>query len=72
MHKDNTNNFIQQFFSPVLRLNHDVTWSILIMSLQPFWALNMSVALLSMESSQISPKYLNLCLKKKEGLTGLE
>ncbi len=44
-----------------LRLN--VTWTILTMSLLPFWALNFSVVLLSMESEKslwFHQKYLNL------------
>ncbi len=44
-----------------LRLN--VTWTFLTMSLLPFWALNFSVVLLSMESQKslwFHPKYLNL------------
>ncbi len=48
-----------------LRLNHwNVTWTILTMSLQPFCALNMSVALLSIQSQKalgFHQKYLNLC-----------
>ncbi len=46
-----------------LRLNH-VTWTILMMSLLPFWALNISVALLSMQGQKAlryNQKYLNLC-----------
>ncbi len=43
---------------------NDVTWTILIMSLLPFWALNVSVVLLSMEDQKalgFHQKYLNLC-----------
>ncbi len=42
----------------------DVTWTILTMSLLPFWALNVVVVLLSMEGQKalgFHPKYLNLC-----------
>ncbi len=42
----------------------DVTWTILTMSLLPFWALNISVALLSMQGQkalEFHQKYLNLC-----------
>ncbi len=42
----------------------DVTWTILTMSLLPFWALNMWVLLLSMEGQKafgFHEKYLNLC-----------
>ncbi len=42
----------------------DVTWTILMMSLLPFWALNISVALLSMQGQKalgFHQKYLNLC-----------
>ncbi len=44
----------------------DVTWTILSMSLLPFWALNVSVALLSLEGQRalrFHQKYLNLCFK---------
>ncbi len=45
-----------------LQLNHmDVTWTILTMSLLPFWALNVSVALLSMEGQKALGFHLNLC-----------
>ncbi len=42
----------------------NVTWTILMMPLLPFWALNVSVALLSMQGQKalgFHPKYLNLC-----------
>ncbi len=42
----------------------DVKWTILTMSLLPFWALNMSVVLVSMEVQKalgFNQKYLNLC-----------
>ncbi len=45
-----------------LRLNH--WWTILMMSLLPFWALNVEVVLLSMEDQKAlgcHQKYLNLC-----------
>ncbi len=41
-----------------------LTWTILTTSLQPFWALKMSVALLSMQGQkdlEFHTKYLNLC-----------
>ncbi len=55
-HKNYSRSFIK------LRLNHG--WTILMMSLLPFWALNMSVALLSMQGQKalgFHQKYLNLC-----------
>ncbi len=42
----------------------DVTWTILTMSLLPFWALNVVVTLLSMKGQKVLgfyQKYLNLC-----------
>ncbi len=42
----------------------DVTWTILTMSLLPFWALNISVGLLSMQGQkalEFHKKYINLC-----------
>ncbi len=42
----------------------DVTWTILTMSLLPFWALNVSVVLLSMQCQKalrFYQKYFNLC-----------
>ncbi len=42
----------------------DVTWTISMMSLLPFWALNMSVPLLSMKGQKalwFLQEYLNLC-----------
>ncbi len=54
--KDYSRSFIK------LRLNP--RWTILMMSILPFWALNMSVALLSMQGQKIlgfHQKYLNLC-----------
>ncbi len=48
---------------------------ILTMSLLPFWALNVSVALLSMQGQKalgFHQKYLNLCSENERGLTGLE
>ncbi len=47
----------------------DVTWTILTMSLLPFWALNVSVALLSMQGQkalEFHQKYLNLCSKDEQ------
>ncbi len=44
-------------------------------SLLPFWALNVSVALLYMQGQKalgFHQKYLNLCSEDDEGLTGLE
>ncbi len=46
----------------------DVTWTILTMSLIPFWALNVSVALRSMQGLKaliVHQKYLNLCSEDK-------
>ncbi len=48
----------------LLHATTDVTWTILMMSLLPFWALIVSVALLSMEGQKalgFHKKYLNLC-----------
>ncbi len=47
----------------------DVTWTILTMSLLPFWALNMSVQLLSIQGQKalrFHEKYLNLCSKDEQ------
>ncbi len=44
----------------------DVAWTILMMSLLPFWALNVSVTLLSIQGQKalgFHKKYLNLCYK---------
>ncbi len=44
----------------------DVTWTILTMFLLPFWALNVSVALLSMQGQRalgFHQNYLDLCFK---------
>ncbi len=52
----------------------DVTWTILTMSLLPFWALNVSVAL-SMEDQKalvFHPKYLNLCSKDERRSYGFD
>ncbi len=52
----------------------DVTWTILTMSLLPFWALNVAVALLSMQGQKaLRPhkKYLNLCFKDERRSYGL-
>ncbi len=57
-HKKYSRSFI------ILRLNHWCQWTILTMSLLPFWALKMIVALLSMEGQKalgFHQKYLNLC-----------
>ncbi len=46
----------------------DVTWTILTMSLLPFWALNVVVVLLSMEGQKalgVHQKHLNLCSEEK-------
>ncbi len=51
----------------------DVKWTILTMSLLPFWALNVSVALLSMEGQKalgFHPKYLNLCSEYEQRTYG--
>ncbi len=45
------------------------------MSLLPFWVLNVSVVLLSMQGQKalgFHQKYLNCVLSMNEGLTGLE
>ncbi len=45
------------------------------MSLLSFWALNMSVTLLSVQGQKalgFHQKYLNLCSGDDDGLTGLE
>ncbi len=65
VHKDHSRCFVK------LRLN--VTWTILMMSLLPFWSLNMSIALLSMQDQRavrFNQKYDNL--KMNKGLMGLE
>ncbi len=52
-----------------------VTWTILTMSLLPFWALNVSVALLSMQGQKALGFHQNILIcvpKMNEGLTGLE
>ncbi len=49
----------------------DVAWTILMMSLLPFWALNVSVTLLSIQGQKalgFHKKYLNLCYKETEFL----
>ncbi len=52
-----------------LQLNHWCQiWTILMMSLLPFWALSMSVALLSMEvqrALRFHQKYFNLCSEEE-------
>ncbi len=56
-------------------LTTDVTWTILIMSLLPFWALNVVVALLSMQGQKALRFHLNILIcvpKMSKGLTGLE
>ncbi len=53
----------------------DITWTILMMSLLPFWALNVSVAFLYMQGQKalrFHQKYLNCFLKMNEGLRVLE
>ncbi len=78
--KENKNNFIQQYilfhsslryaFTQVLRMHvlrlvcKHVTWTILMMSLLSFWALNVSVALLTIQGQKalrFNQEYLNLC-----------
>ncbi len=47
----------------------DVTWTILQMSLLPFWALNVVVPLLSMKGKKalgFNQKYLNLCSEDEQ------
>ncbi len=61
-HKKYSRSFIK------LRLNTDVAWTILTMSLLRFWALNMVVALLSMQGQKalgFHQKYLNLCFENE-------
>ncbi len=56
-----------------LRLNTDATWTILTMSLLPFWVLNVSVVLQSMQGKKalgFYQKYLNLCSKDERGSYG--
>ncbi len=74
-------NFTQQFLGTHMhgtlvnvrqRLNHWCTWIILMMYLPPFWALNKSVALLSMEFSDFITNLLIYVLKMNEVLTGSE
>ncbi len=58
-----------------LRVEEKKLWTILTMSLPPFWALNVSVALLSMQGQKalgFHQKYLNLCSEDEQGLTVLE
>ncbi len=54
----------------------DLTWAILAVSLLPFWVLNISVALLSMQGQKalgFHKKNILICvLKMNEGLMGLE
>ncbi len=50
-------------------------WPIWTISLLPFWALNMSVALLSMEGQkalEFQEKYLNLCSEDEQRSCGFE
>ncbi len=52
-----------------------ITWTILMMSLLPFWALNVAVTLLSMQGQKalgFHKKILSGVSKMNEGLTGLE
>ncbi len=47
----------------------DFTWTVLTMSLLPFWGLNVVVPLLSMQGQKVlrfHQKYLNLCYKDKK------
>ncbi len=58
-----------------LRLTTEVTWTILMMSLLPFWALNMVVALLPMESQRALRFHQNILIYVPmmiEGFTGLK
>ncbi len=58
-----------------LRLNTDVTWTILSMSLLYFWAWNISVALLPMQGQKLSDFIQNILIcvpRMNEGLMGLE
>ncbi len=53
----------------------DVTWTIFMMFLLPFWVLKVSVVLPSMQGQKalgFHHKYRNLCSKMNEGLTSLE
>ncbi len=55
-----------------LRLNTDVTWAILTMSLLPFWVLNVSVALRSMQD-QKALRFIKISyfVSDERSLTGL-
>ncbi len=58
MHKKYSRSFVK------LHWTTDVTWTVLTKSFLPFWALNVSVVLLSMEEQKalgFHQKYLNLC-----------
>ncbi len=51
----------------------EITWTILTMSLPPFWALNMVVALLSMQGQKalrFHKKYLHLCSENEQRTYG--
>ncbi len=67
-HKKYSRSFIK------LRLNTDITWTILMMSLLPFWTLNMSVCFLYRVRKILDFMKNNLvCVPKmNKGLTGLE
>ncbi len=59
-----TNCWIKSLFLFSLHTKSIFTWTILMMSLLPFWVLNVSVALLSMQGQKalrFHQKYLNLC-----------
>ncbi len=56
--------FVRKKYSRGFITTSDVTWTILTMSLLPFWVLNVVVALLSMQGQKalgFHQKYLNLC-----------
>ncbi len=58
--------FSHIFLTLQLNPSTDVTWTIVTMSVLTFWALNVSVALLSMQGQKalgFHQKYLNLCSK---------
>ncbi len=65
----------QEFHSPKHMCCDDVTIKVIWFDLLPFWALNVVVALLSMQSQKPSNliKNILICFRKmKEGFMGLE
>ncbi len=61
--------------SSFIKRTTDVTWTILTVSLLPFWALNVLVALLSIQSQKALGFHQNILicvLKMNKGLMGLE